>query len=319
VAELIVANDGTGDFATVQSAIDAATGTARVTILIRPGRYREPVTVPSTKPPITLIGATGGPHDVVITYDNASRTTRPDGSTYGTSGSATLAVLADGFSARDLTIQNAYVPDPDPAVRDQQAVALKAEADRIELRNVRLIGHQDTLCAIAPVGRIGRQYFRDCYIEGDVDFIFGSGTAVFDRCVIRALDRGSATRPGCVTAASTAETVRLGFLIVGSRIESDSPPRTVHLGRPWHPGGDPRARAQVVVRDTWLAAAIAAEPWADMSGFSWTEARFFEYRNRGPGAGAGPSRPQLAAADATSFTAHAYLVGKDAWDPAGAD
>jgi pectinesterase len=312
VARLIVANDGSGDFATVQSAIDAATGTVPVTITIEPGRYREMVTIPSAKPPISLVGATGGPHDVVITYDNASRTTGPDGSPYGTSGSATLTVLADGFTARDVTIQNAYVRDPDPAVRDQQAVALKTEADRIELWNVRLIGHQDTLYANAARGRIARQYFRECYIEGDVDFIFGSATAVFDRCVVRALDRGY------VTAASTADTVPFGFLIVGSRIESDAAPRSVHLGRPWHPGGDARALAQVVIRDTWLTAAIAAEPWTDMSGFSWTEARFFEHRNRGPGATTGPSRPQLAPADAASFTARRYLAGADGWDPAAA-
>ncbi len=316
MADLIVAGDGTGDFATVQSAIDAAAGIARVTIVVKAGRYRETVMISQVKPPITLIGDTGDAHDVVIAYDNASRTRRPDGSTYGTSGSATLTVLADEFAARDLTIQNAC--DPDPAVRDQQAVALKTQADRIELRNVRLLGHQDTLYANAPRGRVARQYFRDCYIEGDVDFIFGSATAAFDRCTIRALDRAGPASYGCVTAASTADTVPFGFLIVGSRIESDAPPQTVHLGRPWHPGRDPRACAQVVVRDTWLATAIAAEPWTDMSGFSWHDARFFEHRNTGPGAAAGASRPQLAATDVASFTARTYLAGGDGWDPATA-
>ena len=311
---LIVARDGTADFVTVQSAVDAARGSERVTIAVRPGRYRETVTVASGKPPITLRGDTGAAHDVVITYDNASRTLRPDGSTCGTSGSATVSALADGFSARDLTIENAYQRDPDPAVRDQQAVALRTEADRIEIRDVRVIGHQDTLYANAPRGRIARQYFRDCYIEGDVDFIFGAAAAVFDRCVIRALDG----RGACVTAASTAATVAFGFLIVGSRITSDAPVGTVRLGRPWHPGGDTHAIAQVVVRDTWLAAAINHEPWTDMSGFNWRDARFLEYRNVGPGADTGPQRPQLAPSDATSFAAAAYLAGADGWDPVDA-
>ena len=309
MAELIVAPDGSGDHATIQAAIDAATGTGPVTITVRPGRYREIVRVPTGKPPIRLIGATGDARDVTITFDNASRTLRPDGTTLGTSGSATATVQADDCVIRDLTIENGYRRDPDPAVRDQQAVALKTEADRIELRNVRLIGRQDTLYANAPRGGIGRQYFRDCYVEGDVDFIFGSATAVFDRCVIRALDRNGW---GCVTAASTAAGVRFGFLVVGSRIETDGALGTVRLGRPWHPGGDPHAIAHVVIRDTWLDAAIAAEPWTDMSGFSWKAARFFEYRNTGPGAATGPSRPQLRASEATSFTAR-DLFGD--WDP----
>jgi pectin methylesterase-like acyl-CoA thioesterase len=311
LAELIVAADGSGSHRTVRSAIDAASGDERVTIRVRPGRYREVVRVTGAKPPISLVGATGDPRDVVITFDNANRTLRSDGTPLGTSGSATLTVEADGFEARDLTVENAYRRDPDPAVRDQQAVALKVEADRVVVRNVRLIGRQDTLYANAPDGRLARQYFRDCHIEGDVDFIFGSATAVFDRCRIRALARAGRA---CVTAASTAETTRYGFLIVRSRIETAAP--TVRLGRPWHPGGDPHAIAQVAIRETWLDAGIAAEPWTDMSGFSWKDARLAEFRNTGPGAAVNASRPQLAAADASSFTPRAYLAGADGWDPA---
>ncbi len=309
MAELIVARDGSGDRTTIQAAIDAVAGTGPVEIRVGAGRYREVVRVPRGKPPIRLVGATGDARDVVITFDNASRSMRPDGSTFGTSGSATLTVEADDLVVRDLTIENAYVRDPDPGVRDQQAVALKTEADRIELRNVRLLGHQDTVYANAPRGRIGRQYFRDCSIEGDVDFIFGSATAVFDRCTIRALDRRG---HACVTAASTADVVPFGFLLIRSRIETDGPPGTARLGRPWHPGGDVRAIAQVVIRETWLGSAIAAEAWTDMSGFSWKAARFFEYRNTGPGAGTGDSRPQLRPSDAASFTARMYLGDWDA-------
>lgn len=312
MAQLIVAPDGSGDTASIQAAVDAVAAAGPGTIRVAAGRYREIVSIPVGTPPIRLIGATGDASDVVITFGNASRTTRPDGTPYGTSGSATVTVLADDVVVRDLTIENSYERDPDPGVRDQQAVALKIEADRVELRNVRLLGHQDTVYANAPRGRVGRQYFRDCYIEGDVDFIFGSATAVFDRCVIRALDhRGQ----NCVTAASTADDVRFGFLLIGSRIETDRPPGRVRLGRPWHPGGDLHAIAHVVIRDTRLDRGIAAAAWTDMSGFSWRDARFFEFRNTGPGAASNASRPQLSARDAVSFTPRAYLAGGDGWDP----
>ncbi len=316
-----MAKDASADFTTLQAAIDAATADpGPTTIRVGRGTYREVVTVAPAAPPIALVGATGHARDVVLTYDNASRTVGAGGTPLGTSGSASLTVLADRFSARDLTIENAYVRDADPGVRDQQAVALKTEADRLEFRGVRLVGRQDTLYVNAPPGRVARAYFRDCHIEGDIDFIFGSATAVFDRCVIRARDRGSTTNNGYVTAASTADAQHHGFLIASCRIESDAPPRTVYLGRPWQPGGDPRAIAQVVVRETWLAAAIRDDPWTDMHSFSWREARFFEYRNSGPGAApssaASPSaRPQLSDAEASAFTARTYLAGADGWDP----
>jgi pectin methylesterase-like acyl-CoA thioesterase len=91
---------------------------------------------------------------------------------------------------------------------------------------------------------------------------------------------------------------------------------TYFLGRPWHPGGDPDAIAQVVVRNTVLPAAVKSTPWTDMSGFSWRDARFAEFRNTGPGAGTGTDRPQLSTADAAKSTVRAYLAGTDGWNPA---
>jgi pectinesterase len=87
------------------------------------------------------------------------------------------------------------------------------------------------------------------------------------------------------------------------------------LGRPWHPSGDPKAVAQVLVRDSWLGAHISGTPWTDMSGFSWREARFHEYNNRGPGAQVTPDRPQLPGAEAGKYTARTYLEGTDGWAP----
>jgi pectate lyase len=317
-APLFVAQDNSGEFTTVQAAVDAIPdgNSSRAVIVVRPGTYREVLNVPSSKPYILLMGATGNPRDVVITYDNASGTPKPDGSTYGTSGSATVTISGHDFEARNLTFENSFDEKGHPEIKSQQAVAVKTQADRLVFDNVRFIGNQDTLYVNSPaVGAAARHYFRGCYIEGDVDFIFGRGTAVFDRCVIRALSRGSATNNGYVTAASTPDTQKYGFLITRSTILSDAPDQSFYLGRPWHPGGDPTALGQVLIRDSWLAAAVKTAPWTDMSGFSWREARFAEYNNSGPGAAPGPDRPLLTPAQAAEHTVQSYLAGADSWNP----
>ncbi|GLY40775.1 pectinesterase [Amycolatopsis sp. NBRC 101858] len=310
---LVVAADGSGSFATVQAAIDAVP--AGGTVSLMPGTYREVITVPASKTGITLRGTTGRAADVVIDYDNASGTKKPDGTTYGTTGSATATIAANGFTATALTFRNSFDRHAHPEITATQAVAVKATGDRMVFDNVTFLGHQDTLYAdTATVGTTGRQYYRNCAISGDVDFLFGRATAVFDRATITALDRGSNPN-GYLTAASTRRANTYGFLVVGSKVVSAAANASFYLGRPWHPGGDVDAIAQVVVRETVLPAAIKATPWTDMSGFSWKDARFFEYRNTGPGAGTGTDRPQLTAAQAATFTAQRYLAGADGWNP----
>jgi pectin methylesterase-like acyl-CoA thioesterase len=184
---------------------------------------------------------------------------------------------------------------------------VKATGDRIFFDHDTFLGHQDTVYAdTAGVDVRARQYFRRSTIMGDVDFMFGRATAVFDQVTIVALDRGGNPN-GYLTAASTRADNPHGFLITGSRVVSTAAPGTYFLGRPWHPGGDPAAVAQVVIRDTVLPAAVKSAPWTDFSGFSWRDARLFEYRNGGPGAGSGPDRPQLTRADAAKYTVAAYL------------
>ncbi|WP_231114972.1 pectinesterase family protein [Lentzea aerocolonigenes] len=298
-------------FATVQAAIDAAPAGAVITL--PKGVYREVVKIPANKKGLTLRGATGRAQDVVIDYDNANGTKKPDGTTYGTSGSATATIAADGFKARDLTFRNSFDRAKHPEITNTQAVAVKTTGDRMFFDRVHFEGHQDTLYADSPdVTTRSRQYYRGCAITGDVDFLFGRATAVFERATITALSRGSDPN-GYVTAASTQRANPHGFLIVDSKIRSDAPAGTYFLGRPWHPGGDPEAIAQVVIRNTSLPAAIKAAPWTDMSGFPWREARFAEYQNTGPGAGRGPDRPQLTDDQAKQHTKRAYLGG---WNPA---
>jgi pectinesterase len=201
-------------------------------------------------------------------------------------------------------------------MKDRQAVALHITGDRSVLSNVRLLGNQDTLLVNSPGSGVhARFYFEGCYVEGDVDFIFGRGTAVFSGCGIKSLDRGSNTNNGYVTAGSQDLSITYGYLFDQCRLVSDAARDTVHLGRPWHPSGDSKAVAQVLVRDSWLGAHISGTPWTDMSGFSWREARFHEYNNRGPGAQVTPDRPQLPGAEAGKYTVRTYLRGTDSWAP----
>ncbi|MGY2067595.1 pectinesterase family protein, partial [Blastococcus sp. SYSU DS0619] len=318
--DLLVAQDGSGDFTTVQAAVDAAgtTGTAAdpVVIAIRPGTYREVVTM--SRSYVTLVGTTGNATDVVITYDNAAGTPKPDGSgTYGSSGSASVLIKGSDITVRDLTFENSF-DEASSTLTSQQALAVKTQGDRLVFDNVRFLGDQDTLMVDSPgKGVQARSYFVDSYVEGDVDFIFGRGTAVFDRSTIFASSRGSSSNNGYLTASSIDISLPYGILITDSVVESDAPAGTFYLGRPWHPSGDVNAIAQVVIRDTVLPAAIKSAPWTDMSGFSWEDARFFEYQNTGPGAGVNASRPQLTAAQAEQYTKWDYLAGNDGWNPTG--
>ncbi|WP_164983931.1 pectinesterase family protein [Cellulomonas endophytica] len=330
---LFVAPDGAnGAFPTISAALATipSTNLTPTKITIAPGTYRESFRV--DQPNVVLAGATGDPSDVVITDDRASGTPVPGGSTdadtglpktYGTAGSATVTVTAADVTLQDLTVANAFDEAAHPEISSKQAVALSVTGDRFVGAHVRLLGNQDTLLAdtVRTTAR-SRQYYVDSYVEGDVDYVFGGATAVFERTTFRSLDRGSRSNNGYITAASTNSGSKYGFLITGSRVVSDAAAGTVSLGRPWHPDGDPAALGSVVVRDTVLPAAVRATPWTDMTTagtlFSWRDARFSEYRNSGPGALAGPAtadRPQLTDSAAANATVARYLAGSDGWAP----
>lgn len=312
-----VAADGSATHRSVQAAVDAAA--AGDTVLVARGTYRETVNVPASKHGLTLKGATGNAEDVVITYDNASGTPKPGGGTYGTAGSATATFTANDITVTGVTIQNTWERSAHPDVRDTQAVALNASGDRQKYLNSRFIGHQDTVLNWAPsaTGQY-RQYFRHCFVAGDVDFVFGNATAVYDHVNITLRDRGAAAggNNGYLAAPNTDAAKPYGILITDSTISSPARPGTYYLGRPWHPGAS--AVGQLVIRNTSLPAAVkTGGPWTDMGGFSWKSARFAEYANTGPGAGSGANRPQLGPDQATAHTARAYLTGTDGWNPTG--
>ncbi|WP_225643022.1 pectinesterase family protein [Streptomyces werraensis] len=305
---------GAGDFTNLQAAVDAATGTGR-TLVIAPGVYRETVSVPADRTGMTWIGAVDDPRDVVVVYDNAAGTLKPDGSgTYGTSGSATTTLRPDGFTARRITFANDWLRADHPGVSGTQAVALKVMGDRSAFFDCRFLGHQDTLYAdSASLDTVARQYFARCHAEGDVDFVFGRATAVFEDCDFRALvHRDLTSAPfGFVFAPSTAVANQHGFLVTGSRISSTAPDGSYKLARPWVPSSDPTARPMLTVRDTRLGAGIdAVAPYTNMSsGYPWQDQRFAEYRNTGPGAviTVPANRPQLTPAQAAAHTRQAWF------------
>ncbi|EFL31273.1 pectate lyase/Amb allergen [Streptomyces viridochromogenes DSM 40736] len=299
-----------GAYPTVQSAVDAVPdgNDTPVEIAVAPGTYREKVYIPASKPNLLLRGTGRDRSDTVVVYDTPAE--------YGGStGSATVRIAANDVTARNLTFSNDF-DEAAHELKGEQALAMKTTGDRIVFEDTAFLGNQDTLMTDSPkLTTVSRVYVRDSSIEGDVDFLYGRATTVIERSVIRALSRGSDTNNGYITAASTWTGNPHGFLITRSKIVSDAPAGSFHLGRPWHPGGEPDAVAQVLIRDTELPAAIKSAPWTDMSGFSWKDARFAEYRNHGPGATVTADRPQLSDEEARSQTVAAYLKGTDHWAP----
>ncbi|MEU9644451.1 pectinesterase family protein [Streptomyces sp. NPDC048188] len=311
---LYVDPHGRGDFTSVQAAVDAAGGDGW-TLVLAPGTYRETVSVDADRTGATWIGASGDARDAVIVYDNAAGTPKPDGSgTYGTSGSATTTVRADGFTARALTFANDWLRADQPDWTGTQAVAIKVMGDRSAFHDCRFLGHQDTLYAdTRDLASFARQYYERCYVEGDVDFVFGRATAVYEHCHFRTLVRPDldAAPYGFVFAPSTAGANPRGYLVTGGRVSSEAPAGYYKLARPWVPSSDPTARPMLTVRGTRLGAGIdAAAPYADMrDAYPWREQRFAEYRNTGPGAEVvvPENRPQLTRAEAARHIRETYL------------
>ncbi|MCJ7842092.1 pectate lyase [Lederbergia sp. NSJ-179] len=303
--KFIVSQDGSGDYETVQSAIDAIpeNNTTPVTIYVKNGIYKEVVKVPKNKPYITIMGESMD--DTVITYDNYAGKDNGVGGTIGTSGSASAFLQADDFRAENLTFENAF--DESADVDGKQAVAVNANGDRMYFKNVRFIGNQDTLLTNG-----GTQYYTQVYVEGDVDFIFGSARVVFEDSVIHSLDRGSDTNNGYITAASTLLADEYGMLFLNSKFTSDAAPGTVYLGRPWPAGGNPNAIGSVVVMKSELGDHIHKDGWTSMSGLEPEDARLYEYQNYGPGAIINESRRQLSDEEAANWTVKNVLKG---WDP----
>ena len=249
---VIVAKDGTGNYTTVQAAIDAAP-TARTTpyiIYIKNGKYKEKVTIPSNKPFIHLVGESVA--NTIITWDDYSGKPIPGGGTYGTSNSATVTVNGADFLAMNITFENTTGDAP-------QALAINVNADRAVLLNCRFLGGQDTVLTNGT----GRQYFKNCYIDGVVDFIFGGAVAVFDSCVIYAKTRLDNLSGSYITAANTAAGQTYGYVFRNCIIPANRGVTTYVMGRPWQNDGttSPASNTKVVFLNTTMSSAIKPQGW----------------------------------------------------------
>jgi len=267
------------------------------------------VCVPKTAPPITLYGTNADATQTTVVFNNyaakpsdasANPCAAPSATTYGTSASATFAVFASGFEAKNLTFSNDYAENG--ASSSNQAVALEVQADKVLFENVRALGNQDTLyIKSSSTGSVARAYFKGSYVEGDVDFIFGRGTAVFDGCTLNYLTARQGTKGGNYLAPSTAAANEYGFLVTNSMFtaQTGTPANLIALGRAWDesvtcymPGVSPNGQA--LVRNSTLGPQIrTANPWsiAATTGrlYSATENRLWEYDNSGPGSAGGAS------------------------------
>ncbi|MET9971622.1 pectinesterase family protein [Streptomyces sp. NPDC006356] len=262
----------------VQAAVDAVDGPGW-TIVVHPGTYRGVVQVPASAGELTLRGASRDPREAVIVFDNANGTPRPDGSgTYGTAGSATFSSAAPGLTVRDLTLANDWLRADHPDITGTQAVAAYVTGDRSHFENVRLLAHQDTLFVdTSALDAFDRQYFHRCYIEGDVDFVFGRATAVFADCHFHTLQRDVDFTPkGMVFAPSTARANPYGILAVRSRITSGAENAAYKLARPWVPSYETTAWPSLVVRDTRIGPGIdPVAPYTNMrEQYPWQTMRF---------------------------------------------
>jgi pectinesterase len=278
---LVVAADGSGQFRTVQAAVDAVPNQSAqpVIIQLRRGTYHEKVVVPPLKTHIILRGDEAA--RTVITYDD-----HVGANGISTPTSYSVLVRANDFMAENVTFENAA------GYTAGQAVALHVEGDRAVFRHCRLVGNQDVLF-LALGG--ARQYFRDCYIEGTTDFIFGASTAVFDQCTIRS------KKNSFVTAASTPAGQEAGFVFLDCKLTADTTlAKKVYLGRPWRPN------ARVVYLRCQLGSHIVPAGWENWKNPENEKTAYYaEYRSTGPGAnpaGRVPWAHQLTAQEAKQYT-----------------
>lgn len=261
--DFVVAQDGTGNFKTVQEALNAVPDFRKVTttIFIKKGVYKEKLNLSASKKLVKIIGESNT--ETILTFDDWAQRKNIFGEEKGTSGSASFYVYGDGFTAENITFQNTAGPVG-------QAVALFVAGDKAKFINCRMLGFQDTLYTY---GYGSRQYYYKCYIEGTVDFIFGSSTAVFDECEI------FGKKAGYFTAASTPDSTKYGYVFINSRITGDAPEHSFYLGRPWRPF------AKTVFINCDLDKQIQPEGWHNWNKPEAERTSFYaEYNSRGIGA-----------------------------------
>ena len=294
---IVVARDGTGEFRTIDEAIEVCRAFMdyHKVIYIKKGTYKEKLIIPSWLQNIELCGE--DMNETIITYDDHANinitlgTAEPRTQAMGTFRTYTLKIEGNDITIKNLTLEN-------NAARLGQAVALHTEGDRIKVINCRLIGHQDTVYTGVANTRV---FFKGCYICGTTDFIFGPSTAWFEDCTIESLVNSY------VTAASTPKGQEYGYVFNNCRLIAKEGVDKVFLGRPWRDYG------YTLFMNCELGGHVLPEGWHHWEKSREATARYLEYNNRGAGAATGErvawSR-QLTKKEAQKITPWAVL-GED--------
>lgn len=289
---IVVSRDGTGNFRTLQEAIESARAFMdyTVTIYVKNGVYKEKVIVPSWVENIDIIGEDRD--KTIITYDDHANINK-----MGTFRTYTVKVEGSDITFKNLTIEN-------NAAQLGQAVALHTEGDRLKFINCRILGNQDTIYTGAKFTRL---YFKDCYIDGTTDFIFGPSTALFEDCIIHS------KRNSYVTAASTPKEAKYGYVFKHCKLTAELGVDKVYLGRPWRP------YAYTLFIECELGKHIVLAGWHNWGKQSNEEtARYMEYKNTGEGANASERvawSKQLTKKEAEAVTVDAIFGTQSNWNP----
>ena len=289
---IVVSRVGTGNFRTLQEAIESARAFMdyTVTIYVRNGVYKEKVIVPSWVENIDIIGEDRD--KTIITYDDHANINK-----MGTFRTYTVKVEGSDITFKNLTIEN-------NAAQLGQAVALHTEGDRLKFINCRILGNQDTIYTGAKFTRL---YFKDCYIDGTTDFIFGPSTALFEDCIIHS------KRNSYVTAASTPKEAKYGYVFKHCKLTAEPGVDKVYLGRPWRP------YAYTLFIECELGKHIVSAGWHNWGKQSNEEtARYMEYKNTGEGANASERvawSKQLTKKEAEAVTVDAIFRTQSNWNP----
>ena len=321
---ITVSASGGADFTSLQAAVDSLREGAPTHIRLLPGEYREKVVIHRSG-----VRITGEDRDrTVITWSGCSKDLYPDGTEKGTFLSSTLMTTGRDITVENLTVRN----DAGDGRTVGQAVAVYAAGDRGIWRNCAFLAHQDTLfcgpvrlpnvredvgsragCAESyprvedgPLTR-SRQYFENCFIRGDVDFIFGPYRCWFERCTLFMNERG-----GWYTAANTNENQPYGFVFRRCRLTGECAAGAAYLGRPW------RKYARTIFLECDMDEHVAPEGFADWDTERVVTDRCGEWRTAGARSGQSarhPAQKRLTDKEAAGLTPARVLAGSDGWQP----
>lgn len=320
-------DDFTQDVQTFPAALNE--NLAEVYVHIAPGKYEEQLVI--ERPNITFLGENA--EVTVITYHLGANDLMPDGNKRGTFRTASVRISTHDFTARNITFQN----DAGYGHTVGQALALYADGDRLLFEDCRFISSQDTLftAPLPPTEAkpggftgpgehkeriMGRHLYRRCFLQGDVDFIFGSATAYFDSCTIYSKKPGDRKPPespedeviyGYVTASSTPQDATYGYVFRECKFVSDCPPHSVYLGRPW------REWAKTVFLNCDLGKHIHPLGYQD---WNKPHGHFYYAEYHSTGEGANPEKRadyshQLSDQEVEAYTMEKVLSGPDGWKP----